>query len=296
MLVHGGAPTLVVDQRRAQGTTLSIDVADRLSGTLRVGERSVELEEISGFYVRPQDPPTLGAKTDRQADAATGFGAALDDMLLVVAELAPGVVLNRPEAMAANSSKPYQYAHIRSVGFTVPNTLITTSPDAAREFVAQHGCAIYKSISGVRSIVSEVREADSDRLSDVRWCPTQLQERIVGTDVRVHVVGDELFACEVRSEAVDYRYAHLTGHNIALSPYQLPDDCAERCIALARVAQLPLAGIDLRRAAEGEWYCFEINPSPAFTFYQHATGAPIDAAIARLLAQRGHARVANARR
>jgi D-alanine-D-alanine ligase-like ATP-grasp enzyme len=40
----------------------------------------------------------------------------------------------------------------------------------------------------------------------------------------------------------------------------------------------------MRRTDEGEWYCFEINPSPGFTYYQNATGAPIDAAIAKLLA------------
>jgi glutathione synthase/RimK-type ligase-like ATP-grasp enzyme len=186
--------------------------------------------------------------------------------------------------MASNSSKPYQYAQIRSVGFAVPDTLITTSAEAASEFVAQHGSVIYKSVSGVRSIVGELREGDIARLSEVRWRPTQLQERIAGVDVRVHVVGEELFACEVRSEAVDYRYAHLTGLSAQLTRSQLPDDGAGRCLALARATQLPLAGIDLRRTDEGEWYSFEINPSPGLTYYQNATGLPIDAAITKLLA------------
>jgi hypothetical protein len=270
-LLYRGARTLVIDQRRSDGTTLTIDVGRRLSGTLRVGERSLELEEISGIYVRPQNRAAF-ASDNREVDGVARVGAAIDDMLLVVAELSPAVVLNRPDAMAANGSKPYQYSQIRSVGFTVPDTLITTSPE------------VYKSVSGVRSIVGELREPADDRLSEVRWCPTQLQERIAGIDVRVHVVGEELFACEVRCEAVDYRYANLTGHSIKLSRCQLPDDCAERCVALARATQLPLAGIDLRRTTESEWYCFEINPSPGFTYYQNATGAPIDAAIAKLLA------------
>lgn len=287
-LLRRGAPTLVIDQRRAKATTLTIDVAQRLLGTLRVAEKSVELERISGIYVRPQDEAVLrpsGAKAaDGAADGAARAGAALDDMLLVIADLSPAVVLNRPDAMAGNSSKPYQYAQIRSVGFAVPDTLITTSPEAAREFVARHRSVIYKSVSGVRSIVGELRDADNARLAEVRWCPTQLQQRIAGVDVRVHVVGEELFACEVRSQAVDYRYSHLTGHGTKLSQCRLPDECAERCFALARATQLPLAGIDLRCTDAGEWYCFEINPSPGFTYYQHATGAPIDAAIAKLLA------------
>ena len=163
--------------------------------------------------------------------------------------------------------------------------MITTSPDAACAFITQHGSVIYKSISGVRSVVGELREADTARLAAIRWCPTQLQQRIRGVDVRVHVVGDELFACEIRSDAVDYRYAHLSGADVELSSIALPDDCADRCVALARAARLPLAGIDFRRTDDGEWYCFEINPSPGFTYYQQATGAPIAAAIARLLAK-----------
>jgi glutathione synthase/RimK-type ligase-like ATP-grasp enzyme len=268
-LVRRGAPTLVIDQRHAKGTTMTLEVAQRLSGTLVVDGQQIELENISGIYVRPQD----------QTESA-----ALDDMLLLLAELAPAVVLNRPDAMASNSSKPYQYGPIRSVGFAVPETLITTSPEAARDFVARHGSVIYKSVSGVRSIVGELRDGGDPRLSEVRWCPTQLQRRILGVDVRVHVVGQEIFACEVRSDAVDYRYAHLSLQGVKLLQCELPEDCAERCFALARATQLPLAGIDLRLTEQGEWYCFEINPSPGFTYYQNLTGAPIDAAIAKLLA------------
>jgi hypothetical protein len=273
-----GASTLLVDQRRTEETTLALEIDDGLSGLLVVAGRKIALEEVSAIYLRPQDRAMFKPPSAGDVDAA-----ALDDMLLVVAELLPGVVLNRPDAMASNASKPYQYASIRSVGFRVPDTLVTTTTEAARAFVSRHDGVIYKSISGVRSIVGELRTADDARISEVRWCPTQLQERIEGVDVRVHVVGHELFACEVRSGAVDYRYANRSGHDVAVTACELPDVCAERCRQLARLTCLPLAGIDLRRTNDGHWYCFEINPSPGFTYYQHETQAPIDAAIARLL-------------
>ena len=282
-LLRRGAPTLVVDQRRVAAVSLEVEIGARLAGILRVEGKRFALDDLAGIYLRPQD---LAAGF---AAAANAHRVALDDLLLVVAELAPGVVLNRPDAMAANGSKPYQYGHIRRVGFRVPETLVTTSPEAAREFVARHGRVIYKSVSGVRSIVGELREPDAPRLDDVRWCPTQLQERIAGTDVRVHVVGETLFACEVRSDVVDYRYAHQSGHGVAVTDCELPDACAERCLALARATGLPLAGIDLRRTADGDWYCFEVNPSPGFTYYEQMTGAPIGEAVAELLASQAGA-------
>lgn len=282
-LLRRGTPTLLVDQRRAGETDLEVAVDDRLSGTLRVGPASVELEAISGIYLRPQQRDAASSSHDGGTGPAAPVGVALDDALLTVAELAPALVLNRPDAMAANGSKPYQYAQISAVGFAVPDTLITTSPDAAREFAEEHGRVIYKSISGVRSIVGELLPSDAERLEDVVWCPTQFQRWIRGIDVRVHVVGERLFACEVRSEAVDYRYAPRFGHDVELVPTDLPDDCAERCLALSRDTGLRLAGIDLRRTPEGDWYCFEVNPSPGFTYYEDGTGQPIGEAVAELL-------------
>ena len=64
---------------------------------------------------------------------------------------------------------------------------------------------------------------------------------------------------------------------------RLPPAVEERCLRLAAAMRLPLAGIDLRRTPRGEWYCFEVNPSPAFTFYTSHTGQPVAEAIASLL-------------
>jgi D-alanine-D-alanine ligase-like ATP-grasp enzyme len=47
----------------------------------------------------------------------------------------------------------------------------------------------------------------------------------------------------------------------------LPGAEAQTCIDLARTLDLPVAGIDLRRTPSGEWYCFEVNPSPAYSWF-----------------------------
>jgi glutathione synthase/RimK-type ligase-like ATP-grasp enzyme len=107
-----------------------------------------------------------------------------------------------------------------------------------------------------------------------------------GPDVRIHVVGGETFAACVRTSAIDYRYPARSG---AVAPeitrYDLRGDLAERCVALARQLGLELAGIDLRmREPDGEPVCLEVNPSPAFSYYELAAGLPIAAALARHLA------------
>lgn len=95
-----------------------------------------------------------------------------------------------------------------------------------------------------------------------------------------------VFAPEIVSDADDYRYAGRSGHSIVIRACTLEPELAERCCRLAAELHLPFAGIDLRLARDGRWYCFEVNPSPGFTFYQEATGQKIAEAVANLLASR----------
>lgn len=206
----------------------------------------VSLDGVTGFYLRGH-----GA-----ADAATA--QALRDW----AELTPaGVrVVNRRRGSASNFSKPGQSLAIAAAGFRTPTGLLTTDPDAARAFVARHGKVIVKSASAVRSIVRTV-DVHED-FSAVAWCPTQFQAFVPGTEYRVHVVGRRTFARRIVSEAVDYRYGAAS--TVAA---ELPDEVTDRCIRLAADLGLELAGLDLRRTPDGDWFCFEANTSPVWTAY-----------------------------
>ena len=210
----------------------------------------------------------------------------MDDILSAWSQITPGLIVNRFDAMAANSSKPYQLQLIRNFGFKVPATLVTTDPGAAEEFWQRYQTVIYKSVSGTRSRVSRLHPEHRGRLLDVAACPTQFQQYIPGRDHRVHVIGTEVFASELICDADDYRYPEQ--HRVEIRKCIIPVEVEDRCRALAGAMQLPLAGVDLRRTPEGDWYCFEVNPSPAFTYYEQATGQPMAHAIARLLASGGN--------
>jgi glutathione synthase/RimK-type ligase-like ATP-grasp enzyme len=55
-------------------------------------------------------------------------------------------------------------------------------------------------------------------------------------------------------------------------------------VDLAQALDLPLAGIDLRQRPDGQYLCFEVNPMPAYSYYESNTGLPISLALADLLA------------
>ena len=139
-------------------------------------------------------------------------------------------------------------------------------------------------MSGVRSVVEQLGEADLARLDQIRWCPVQFQAFIPGTNVRVHVIGGQAFSTEIVTDVTDYRYAKSHGSTAELRPIELPDRVNERCVMMAEGLGLAFAGIDLKLTADGDVYCFEVNPCPAFSYYEANTGQPIARAVARHLA------------
>ena len=121
------------------------------------------------------------------------------------------------------------------------------------------------------------------RLFLLRHGPAQFQPFIPGENVRVHTVGDQLFATRIHSEAVDYRYASQDGYTVEMEPTELPASVAAACLRLASQLDLLLTGIDLKVTPSGEYYCFEVNPAPGFLYHEQSSRQPISTALASLL-------------
>ncbi len=253
-------------------------------GTISGPEWTLDLAEISGVYVR-----YLGAEGHLPPEAVPpDFSAAVlsegQAGLAALMEGLPCLVANRAAPSMANHSKPYQALAVRAAGLQTPRTLITGDPAAARAFYEEcAGDVIFKSISGIRSVVRRMEPRDLDRLPHLRHGPAQFQAYVPGDNIRVHTVGDTLFATRVRSVAVDYRYAPQQGGDVAMEPTTLPPGITAACQQLGLGAGLLIAGIDLKETPDGEYYCFEVNPSPGFAWYECQTGQPISTALADLL-------------
>jgi glutathione synthase/RimK-type ligase-like ATP-grasp enzyme len=282
-----GAEFALLNQRTFSKCQLWFEVnSGQVTGELCVAERTYKLQEFTAVYPRLMDdrflPELIGEPPD---SILRTYCRSFHDTLVRWMEIAPALVINRCAPMASNSSKPYQMQLIREQGFRVPETLITNDPELVRQFRAKHGRVIYKSISAVRSIVQELNDEDEERLDRIRWCPTQFQAFVEGTNLRVHTVGGEAFATAVRSEATDYRYAaRQAGEPAELREVTLSSELSAKCVRVSQALGLEFAGIDLKVTPEDDVYCFEVNPCPAFSYYEANTGQPISAAVARRLA------------
>jgi len=276
---RAGAPALVIDQRRRPPLwQLDADGTGHIAG--------VDLKEITSVYLRPADLRAIARTEGWGPDSPELQEAArFASEFLAATEYSDWLVVNKMSAQASNLSKPWQLEQIKQ-WFDVPRTLVTTDPDEAHAFATSFPAVIVKSVSGVRSIVRQLTDERLSALDAVANCPTLLQQCIVGTDVRVHVIGDFVYATEVTSEETDYRYDPTSRHRHV----DLPDDIVRRCVELSEHLELPVSGIDLRRCDDGTYVCFEANPSPGFVYFEPFPEHPIADAIAAFMAD--HVRAA----
>jgi glutathione synthase/RimK-type ligase-like ATP-grasp enzyme len=285
-LEEQNAEFVILNQRDFADCAIRFEVgAGDVTGELRIGTSTYALDQFRAAYPRMMDDrclPELNGEPDNSP--LRRQCRSFHDTLTRWMEISPARVVNRCAPMASNASKPYQIQLIREQGFLVPETLVTNDPELVREFRSRHRRIIYKSISSVRSIVQTMEDSDDERLESLRWCPAQFQAFVDGTNVRVHTIGDEVFATAACTNATDYRYAaSQTGESADLREAELSPELAEQCLRLAKSLGLEFAGIDLKITPDDEVYCFEVNPSPAFSYYESNAGQPISAGVARYL-------------
>lgn len=273
-----GVACRVIDQRHLAGQDIEVGVRGGVCfAHWWNGAERLDLGRCPGAYTRLVPASLLrDAPTDPQGVLHRHYFV---DALGAWLEAAPLRVANRNAAGRSNASKPWQAQLIRRAGFATPESLLSNDPAVVRAFRRAHGRVVFKSASGVRSIVTPLTDAHDAELERIRDLPTLFQAFVPGVNYRVHVVGEAVFCTRVDSAATDYRYASREGLDAAMHPDRLPPEIARRCVALAAGMGLALAGIDLKRRPDGVFVCFEVNPSPAYSCFDRESAEAVAEAL-----------------
>ena len=134
-----------------------------------------------------------------------------------------------------------------------------------------------------------VGAAEYALLDQVAVAPVIFQEFVPAeVDLRVTVVGEELFAAAIHSQelpyALDFRLFLETGSGVRMSATAA---AATRwktgLLRLLKHAGLRYGAIDMRRTPDGRYVFLEVNPAGQWRFVEEVTGQPITAAMAGLL-------------
>ena len=140
---------------------------------------------------------------------------------------------------------------------------------------------IVKSLSGVRSIVVDENNYSNWDVTHINNLPVLFQEKVVGNDLRAHVIGKQIFCKKSNfKEKVDYRYDANFFNLIDVK--HLESDFVNFCLSVSQEEKNKLLGIDFIQHEAG-YVVLEANPSPGWSAYHPYNGIDDDPFILELL-------------
>ncbi|MCI3246104.1 ATP-grasp ribosomal peptide maturase [Streptomyces spinosisporus] len=299
VVVHlnaSGVPVLRLDPADLPGgVALSGEfVHGAFRGHLQSAGRLVSISGLRSVWVRRP-----GQAAARAAEPSAWLSEESSQALFGMLRGCDARWMNHPDAAHQARHKPWQLRHAQRCGLPVPATLITTFPQAAREFADRFPDLVVKPVSGAHPqdpprAVPTSRVAPGTDFSAVAFGPTLLQRRVgKKADIRLTAVGDELLAArkEIDEDAdpddpgtVDVRFA---SSDIPWRPAEVPPRIAEAVRRYLRDAELAYGAFDFAEDADGTWWFLECNQSGQFGFVEVETGQPIARTVAQWLARPG---------
>jgi glutathione synthase/RimK-type ligase-like ATP-grasp enzyme len=187
--------------------------------------------------------------------------------------------------------KPWQWSVARSVGLAMPRTLVTNRPEDARRFIERVGLGkvVFKAFLASLDAWRETRlvlAEDLERIELVRLAPVIFQEYVDGVDLRITIVGDQLFPCAIDARRTRYPYdMRMVVGDAEVAPTTLPDGVRDGLLRLMARLGLRYGAVDMRRTDAGDHLFLEVNPAGQWHFVEHRTGLPISEAMADELAR-----------
>jgi hypothetical protein len=293
--------TYPVDAHISQHLGSAVDLCEySLDGGAIV--RSCDVGAV--WYRKPAVPALHPSVVEHEREYA--FNEARAGLRGVYDSLSHAFWFSHVDRIRSAGNKLAQLRAASRQGMGIPRTVFTNDPAVARDFVAAaDGRVVFKSIGdGMLStrggpwesprlagdvyttLVDEAMlEAGLERLAA---CPVLLQEYVEkDVELRITVVGDEVFAAEIHSQAnasggeIDWRRGSVS--TMEYRVHELPDRERDQCLALVRAFGLQYGAIDMVKRPDGRYVFLEINPNGQYGWIEDKTGLQLSRAIAQRL-------------
>ena len=279
------------------GLTMRYDCCNRgRSFVLELERGSLDLSEFGSVWWRRPHPPRVNEAigvpshrlfaTNEAQEALTGLWHSLD-----------AVWINDPSRDLVAHRKAYQLRVAQDVGLLIPATVITNDPRQALRFIDSRGYrnVVYKAFAATEEEWRETRLLRSEELAlieHVRHAPVIFQEYVEAVyDLRVTVVGEEVFAAAIHSQETGYVVdCRIDIAGARIEAVTLPPEIETLVRALTRRLGLVYGAVDMRLARDGRYVFLEVNPAGQWLYIEVVSGQPIAATMARALLERDRTR------
>lgn len=261
-------------------------------------DKTIDLRDIKAAWYRRPGTPTVNSVilySEHRSFATAESVVVLQSLY----RLLGCKWLNHPLDIAAAESKPYQLVLAREIGFNIPRTLITTSPNELLCFYELcNSRVIVKPLKqatlreGDEELVIFTSQVTKDNLKDIEsisYSPSIYQEHIdKELDIRVTIAGNYIFPVGINSQLhdetqIDWRQGEII--DLPHEVYTLPEDIKDKCFEIVRKFNLKFGAIDLILAKDGNFYFLEINPNGQWAWMEERLGLKISEAIVNVMTE-----------
>ena len=121
------------------------------------------------------------------------------------------------------------------------------------------------------TLTTKLNDEMIEKIESIRLAPGIFQEHIIKkTDIRVTLIGNQLFAAEIHSQdnkdtVTDWRALNT---DLLTTPIELPTKIASLCINYIRSYNLNFGVIDLIRTPDNNYIFLELNSTGQFYFIE----------------------------
>ena len=166
-------------------------------------------------------------------------------------------------------------------GFTIPETLVSNSPEEIEAFIRHTGGCVVKPLrflqwdtghSNVEVFTTPIKSIASFDPETVSACPMIYQRQILkASEYRVVVFGRQIMCYEILSQDSpgsedDWRMIRYLG--LRLRPASLPTDLEDRILAFMSHCGLVYGSLDFALTPTGDIVFFEVNETGQFLWIE----------------------------
>lgn len=251
--------------------------------------RIISQETIYGVYIRRLSMPI--DVSDIQADFQN---FAQRESLSIVNSLGnlleDAIWLNRINSRESASNKIWQLMAAQTIGFAIPETLITNNSEQAKNFCTGEN-TIYKTLEcpmldhgdkGQSMINTSVIPENTD-FSSINLAPTLLQHYVQKAyELRIHIIDTEIITVKIDSQKhpdtkIDWRVAQKELH---YERVDIPEYVKQKLFQLMSQLHIQFGIIDMIVTEGGDYVFLEINPDGNWLWIEQKIHVPISKSIA----------------
>lgn len=196
--------------------------------------------------------------------------------------------LSHPDFVYKAENKLFQLATAQRLGFSIPETIISTEKSRIIELHKKYnGQIILKPLFGGRYFDGERQKLiftnrvkiEHLEQEDYSVFPILFQEEIQKEyELRITVVHNQVFSAKVESQKNDNTKIDWRRDQLKFKPYKLPKSIENKCIDLVKELGLNFGAIDLIKSND-RYIFLEINPNGQWVWIENDTGLKISDAI-----------------